>query len=111
MTYEPQDRAREPRRRQNGFVNALSELGDVIRHRGDYRCQQVVELVTDYLEHAMSAREQRRFERHLRKCAGCTRYVEQVRLTTDTLGRVHPEPPTDDVRNALVQTFKDFHRD
>jgi anti-sigma factor RsiW len=70
----------------------------------------VVELVTDYLEEAMPARDRRRFERHLRNCPGCTRYVHQVRLTADALGHVHPEPPTGPTRDALVQAFKDFRR-
>ena len=111
MTPEPEDRASGPRRRQNGFVSALKELRDIVRHLGDYTCQQAVELVTDYLERAMPTRDRRRFERHLRNCPNCTRYVEQVRLTTDTLGHVHPQPPTGETRDALVQAFKDFQRD
>jgi hypothetical protein len=109
VSHEPEDRASEPHRRQNGFVSAYKELRDIIRHLGDYTCQQAVELVTDYLEQALPARDRRRFERHLRNCAACSRYVEQVRLTTDTLGRVHPAPPSGETRDALVQVFKDFH--
>ena len=40
-------------------------------------CQDIVELVTDYIENALSAEERRRFERHLTSCPGCVTYVDR----------------------------------
>ena len=111
MHRDQDDRASLARAGQNVFVSAFRELRDIVKHLGDITCQQAVELVTDYIEQAMPAGDRRRFERHLRNCAKCTRYVEQVRLTVDTLGHVHPQPPTGATRDALVKAFKDFRRE
>ena len=46
---------------------------------GDMTCKEVVEIVSDYLEDALSAQDRARFEAHLAGCAGCTTYVEQMR--------------------------------
>lgn len=51
-------------------------------------CQEFVELVTDYLEDALSPAERARFEEHLRECHWCTRYVEQMRVTIRVVGRL-----------------------
>lgn len=95
---------------QNGLVGIFESLRDRFAHRGDSLvCRDVVELVTDYLEGAMSADERTRFERHLRACGDCTAYLEQVRRTVDTLGQVHPEEPDPATRQSLMDAFRDFH--
>jgi anti-sigma factor RsiW len=48
---------------------------------GDLTCQELVELVTDYFENALTPAERARFEAHLEGCPGCKTYVEQMRLT------------------------------
>ena len=60
-------------------------------------CQELVELVTDYLESALSAEETARFEDHIGRCAGCAAYLEQIRQTIELTGqadadRSHPRP-------------------
>jgi anti-sigma factor RsiW len=47
----------------------------------DLSCRELVELVTDYLEGAMTPEEAARFEAHVAACAGCEAYLEQVRAT------------------------------
>ena len=42
-------------------------------------CRELVELVTAYLEGALSSGERKRFDAHLAGCDGCTTYVEQMR--------------------------------
>ena len=49
-------------------------------------CQEVVELVTDYLETALPADETALFEQHLNFCEGCVWYVDQMRTTVETVG-------------------------
>jgi anti-sigma factor RsiW len=98
--------------RHTGAMGVLREFRDRIRHRRDpYRCQEAVELVTDYLEGAMSPVEVERFERHLHRCADCVRYVEQVQRTVDALGQLHPPPPAGATQVALLDAFRNFHRD
>ena len=60
-------------------------------------CNQLVELVTDYLEGALSSLTLSQVEEHLVMCQRCATYVEQMRATVDALGglsdKTSPEPP------------------
>jgi len=77
----------------------------------DLVCRDAVELVTDYLDGALSWRQRRRFERHLRACPNCQAYVAQIRTMVSTLGRVEPEALSPEAREDLVDLFRDFHND
>lgn len=71
-------------------------------------CKQMVELVTDYFEDALPEERRVRFEAHLGQCAYCTRYVDQMRATMQTLGRIPEESLSDDARAALLDAFRDW---
>jgi len=74
-------------------------------------CQEIVEIVTDYIEDAMSAAERRRFEQHLSHCPGCVTYVEQIRRTIRLTGEAPREeglPP--DLRAGLLAQFRALGR-
>jgi anti-sigma factor RsiW len=76
------------------------------------RCRELVELVTDYFDGALSPEDTRRFEEHIALCDGCARYVEQMRVTVRTVGRVDEDPLaslSSDARQTLLQAFKDWH--
>ena len=69
-------------------------------------CRQAVELVTDYLEGALPARDRARFEAHLAGCPHCTEYLRQMRATIDRLGRVEPESLTPQAQQELIGLFR-----
>ncbi|HEX3802150.1 MAG TPA: zf-HC2 domain-containing protein [Solirubrobacteraceae bacterium] len=69
-------------------------------------CQLVVELVTDYLEGALSRRDRRRFEHHLAGCPHCTAYLQQMRETLRLTGRLVP----DDLTPDMQREFSDIYR-
>jgi len=73
-------------------------------------CQELVELVTDYLEGALSAEDGRRFDSHIVACDGCRAYLEQIRVTVALAGRLTPEQLDPDAEAALLQAFRDWHR-
>jgi anti-sigma factor RsiW len=73
-------------------------------------CQELVELVTDYLEGALSPEDRARFERHLGVCDGCSRYVEQMRLTIATVGRVTEESLAPDAKRDLLEVFRNWKK-
>ena len=52
----------------------------------DLSCQELVELITDYLEGALPEPQRARFDAHLAECPGCDRYVEQMRATLALAG-------------------------
>jgi anti-sigma factor RsiW len=70
-------------------------------------CKEVVEIVSDYLEDALSARDRARFEAHLAGCAGCTTYVEQMREIIRLTGRLTEEQVPAEHRERLRQAFRD----
>lgn len=73
-------------------------------------CQEVVELVTDYLERALPAEEASLFEQHVNFCDGCIFYVEQMRATVATVGRVREEDVPPEVKDRLMTAFRDWKR-
>jgi predicted anti-sigma-YlaC factor YlaD len=78
----------------------------LLRRRNDLVCQQVVELVSDYLEGALSRSDKRRFEAHLRACPNCTNYLEQMRTTIRATGTLHPDDLTPEVRREFTELFR-----
>jgi anti-sigma factor RsiW len=73
-------------------------------------CQEVVELVTDYLEGALSAEETANFERHLELCDGCKWYVDQIRITIATVGRIDESDVPPEMREGLLAAFREHRR-
>ena len=73
-------------------------------------CPELVELVTDYLEGALDERHARAFDRHLAGCDGCTRYVEQLRVTIRLTGTLTLDDLSPEAESALLQAFRDWRR-
>ena len=72
-------------------------------------CQQLVEVVNDYLEDILDADARREFERHLVACEGCTAYLEQVRLTAHVAGRLRADDVPAPMMDALLTAFRQEH--
>ena len=73
-------------------------------------CQELVEVVTDYLEGRLSPTDQARFGAHIADCEYCETYLEQMRLTIRTLGRIPEESLSDDARETLLSAFRSRRR-
>jgi anti-sigma factor RsiW len=73
-------------------------------------CKELVELVTDYLESALSEAEARRFEHHLAGCGGCAAYLAQVRETIRLTGTLAEDDLDPEAREALLSAFRDWRR-
>jgi anti-sigma factor RsiW len=74
----------------------------------DMDCNELVELVTDYLEGRLEPGEIERFDAHLEECDGCATYLEQMRATISALGHLPPEALTPEVEERLLVTFRDW---
>ena len=77
----------------------------------EFSCQEMIEVVTNYLDDAQAPDERQRFERHLSRCAGCTTYVDQMRETIRQTGVVPSEaslPPA--LRERIVAQFRTWRR-
>jgi anti-sigma factor RsiW len=73
---------------------------------GGISCQEVVEIVTDYLDGKLDPQAVEKLEEHLRQCGPCVEYVNQVRTTTRLAAaarlEVHPD------REALLAAFRAY---
>jgi anti-sigma factor RsiW len=74
----------------------------------DLTCQELVELVTDYLDDALTPRDRARFDAHLAICPGCRTYLDQMQTTIHTLGSLPEESLTSDARDQLLTAFRQW---
>jgi len=74
-------------------------------------CQELVELVTDYLEGALDPAHVRRFEEHLARCDGCERYVEQLRQTIRATGTLTVHDLEPEAEQSLLEAFRTWRNE
>ena len=80
------------------------------KHLREMPCQELVELITEYLEDRLSPDDRARFEAHLADCEACATYLEQFRQTIRVLGRLPEESLAPDARVALLDAFRGWSR-
>ena len=73
-------------------------------------CQELVEIITDYLEGALPPSERERFDAHIQTCDGCRDYLEQMRITIRLVGMLSEDDMETAARDHLLQLFRDWHR-
>lgn len=73
----------------------------------DMDCNELVELVTAYLDEALDPLTHQRFEMHLSDCDGCANYLRQFRSTIGVLGDL-PESIEPEMRARLLAAFRDW---
>ncbi|HEX2185731.1 MAG TPA: zf-HC2 domain-containing protein [Chloroflexota bacterium] len=71
-------------------------------------CRELVELVTEYLEGVLPAGERTRVEAHLAHCPGCRNYLQQMRRTIDTLGRLSEDSLPEEAKQKLLAAFRSW---
>ena len=77
----------------------------------EFSCQEMIEVVTTYLDDALVPDERQGFERHLSRCAGCRTYLDQIRETITQTGLIPREeslPPA--LRERIVAQFRTWRR-
>jgi anti-sigma factor RsiW len=80
-------------------------------HRHDQlSCQEVVELMTAYLDGALDDADRTRFETHLVYCEGCDRYLDQMRGTIATVGRLRADDVEPEAVDDLLKAFRGWKR-
>jgi predicted anti-sigma-YlaC factor YlaD len=76
----------------------------------DLTCAELVELVTDYLEGALSDRDRERFEEHVVFCGGCSNYLDQMRKTVELTGRLSEADLPPQTKDDLLAIFRGWKR-
>ena len=76
----------------------------------DLACQELVEIVSDYLEGALPDADRERFDAHLEVCEGCRRYLDQMRTTIRVVGTLTEDDLDPGAREQLLQLFREWKR-
>ena len=73
-------------------------------------CQELTELITDYLEGRLPLARRLSFQMHLGMCRNCRAYVEQMRATLRAVGatRAQESEMPAEVRDELMRRFRDW---
>lgn len=69
-------------------------------------CQELVEVITDYLEGTLAASDRVRFDTHLSTCAACREYVEQMRAVIRLSGELTARAIEPATRDSLLRAFR-----
>jgi anti-sigma factor RsiW len=69
-------------------------------------CRELVSLLNDYLEEALSDDERTRFEEHLVYCDPCVNYVGQMRRAIEVAGALREEHIDPVARDELLAAFR-----
>jgi anti-sigma factor RsiW len=75
---------------------------------GSMDCNELVELVTAYLDGSLDPEDRARFDTHLLECDGCTNYLQQFRTTIATIGKVSSDELDPEFRARLMDAFKNW---
>ena len=71
-------------------------------------CDEVVRLVSDYLEGALTQADAARFDAHIVMCDGCAAYLDQMRETIRLVGELPEQSVPDATWNRLRNAFRDW---
>lgn len=76
----------------------------------DLTCQELIEIVSDYLEGELPQREREHFDAHLEVCEGCRRYLDQMRTTLRVVGTLSEADLDPAAKDQLLQLFREWNR-
>jgi predicted anti-sigma-YlaC factor YlaD len=76
----------------------------------DIPCRQIVEMVTDYLEGALSSENVSIIDAHLASCDGCTEYFDQMRVAIRVTGAVEVDDLPPQVLGPLMDAFRNLRQ-
>ncbi len=74
-------------------------------------CREVVEMLTGYLEGALSRRDHRRIEHHLAHCPHCTAYLSQLRETLRLTGSLVSEDLSPEMQREFGEIYRRWQDD
>jgi len=76
--------------------------------RREVACRQAVDLMTEYVEGALSPRDRERFEAHLADCDHCVEYLAQIRAAIALVGHIEPDDLSDEALDELVGLYRSW---
>lgn len=80
-------------------------------NQDELNCQEVVELVTDYLEQALLPEIKAQFENHIAVCPGCDTYLDQVQQTITMLRKLAEQSIFPETKQELLEMFRNWKQE
>lgn len=77
-----------------------------LEQHAELSCQELVELVTEYLEGGMNRAERAVFEAHVERCVGCQHHLAQMQHTIRLLGHLDAATLSAEQRTAMQEAFQ-----
>lgn len=74
-------------------------------------CEQITEVITDFLEGRLGLADRMRFQLHVGMCRHCRAYLRQMRATIATVGALPDDPMPADVRDEMLRRFRAWKPD
>ncbi|HET9143336.1 zf-HC2 domain-containing protein [Actinophytocola sp.] len=74
----------------------------------DMTCQELVELVSDFLDGTLDPETEHEVVEHVAYCDGCGAYIDQFRQTIRALGDVPTETLPENIREELLRANRDL---
>ena len=72
-------------------------------------CQELVEVITDYVESRMPAERRLLFEEHVAFCSWCRTYLDQMQDTIRGTGSLKEDDLSPETRDALLDAFRNWN--
>ena len=76
------------------------------RRRRDLVCREVVELISDHIEGALTRSQRRRLEAHLAGCPHCSEYLRQMQATIELTGSLALAEVPPRLREDLLALYR-----
>ncbi len=75
----------------------------------DMPCDELVEVITAYIEDRLPADDLIRLEAHLEVCAACRMYIAQFRVTIERSGHLPVRPLPAETQETLLNVFRGWN--
>jgi anti-sigma factor RsiW len=72
----------------------------------DMMCNELVEVLTDYLDGTLGAHDRARLEAHLAVCDDCQAYLDEFKTTIVLADRADEPEMSSELRNNLLRAFR-----
>ena len=84
-------------------LRSCEECASIFKQHLEMTCRRFVDVIADFLEGTLGKDDSEVFSRHIEVCPDCKTYLENYRLTVDSLREPDeiPAPPADLVRALL----------
>jgi len=77
---------------------------------GNMSCLEMTDLITEYLDGSMPLFKRIRFQMHVGLCRGCRNYLNQMKLTIKTLGKLPVDSMPPDIRDEMLYRFRNWKK-